>query len=157
MVLTVVLLSRLQMNPQKLIHLKLNIHNETRGIQMFRIMQKGWSGWCFHWVPCLFGIAKSRTWLSDYHFHFCLFENSPAKGSSSVLHSHIIYQSQSSKHIHTRKINPPLRLHQYKISMNWVQYTVKLTIPVIKSITRKQAISAPDLNARLCIKTPTAD
>ena len=60
-VFTMVLLSRLQMNPQKLIYLKLNIHNKTRGIQMFRTMQKGRFGWCFHWVPCLFGVAKSRT------------------------------------------------------------------------------------------------
>ena len=65
-VLTVVLLSRFQMNPQKLIYLKLNIHKKTRGIQMLRAMQKGWSGWRFHWVPCLFGVAESRTWLSNY-------------------------------------------------------------------------------------------
>ena len=90
------------MNPQKLIYLKLNIHNKTKGIQMLRTMQKGWSGWCFHWVPCLFGVAKSRTRLSNYHFHFCPFKNSSAKGSSSVPHSHITYQSQSSKRTHTQ-------------------------------------------------------
>ena len=78
--------------------LKIKYTQKTRGIQVFRTMQKGWSGWCFHWVPCLFGVAESWTWLSNYHFR--LFKDSSAKGSSSVLHSHKIYQSQSSKRTH---------------------------------------------------------
>ena len=79
--------------------LKIKYTQKTRGIQVFRTMQKGWSGWCFHWVPCLFGVAESRTRLSTYHFR--LFKNSSAKGSS-VPHSHITYQSQSSKRTHTQ-------------------------------------------------------
>ena len=130
-VLTVVLLSRFQMNPQKLIYLKLNIHKKQEASRCSEPCRRDGLVGVFTGYLAYLGLQRVGHDWATINFHFCLFQNSSAKGSSSAPHSHITYQSQSSKHTHTHKINPPLRLHQYKISMNWIQYTVKLTIPVI--------------------------
>ena len=38
--------------------LKIKYTQKTRGIQMFRTMQKGWSGWCFHWYLAYLGLQR---------------------------------------------------------------------------------------------------
>lgn len=78
-----------------------------------------------------------------------IFKNSPANISSSVPHAHVIHHVDPEVYTYTHQGNPLLKPHQCKISMNKPQCIIKPTIPLIKPVTRKQSISAPDLEASL--------
>ena len=101
-VLTVVLLSRFQMNPQKLIYLKLNIHKKQEASRCSEPCRRDGLVGVFTGYLAYLGLQRVGHDWATINFHFCLFQNSSAKGSSSAPHSHITYQSQSSKHTHTQ-------------------------------------------------------